>query len=77
MDGRAENPFSEAKALRSRTWSPIATAGLFSACEYFEVIIPKGMFEREKWLSEGNESHYEVSDADVLGRNEDFVDAKP
>ena len=56
MDGRAENPFSEAKALRSRTWSPIATAGLFSVCESFEVIIPKGMFEREKWLSEGNES---------------------
>ena len=55
-EGRSEKPSPLAKACRSRTCSPIATAGRFSVCEYLEVMIPKGMLEREKWLSEGMES---------------------
>lgn len=55
-EGRPEKPSPEAKACRSRTWSPIATAGRFSVCEFLEVMIPKGMLEREKWLSEGMET---------------------
>jgi hypothetical protein len=55
-EGKPENPFSDAKALRSRTWSPIAIAGLFSTWECLLVMIPKGMLAREKGLSAGIES---------------------
>lgn len=53
MLGSSEKPLEVANALRSRTWSPTATAGRFSTWEFFDVIIPKGRLEREKWLSGG------------------------
>lgn len=55
-EGRAEKPFPAANAFRSRTWSPIATAGLFSFGEPLLVIIPNGILATEKWLSAGIDS---------------------
>jgi hypothetical protein len=56
-EGRPLKPFDLEKALRSRTWSPIAMAGRFSDGLFLEVMIPKGMLEREKWLFWGIDSH--------------------
>jgi hypothetical protein len=47
MEGRPEKPPATAKTDRSRTWSPIAIAGLGEL--FSEVLmIPNGIFEREK-----------------------------
>lgn len=56
MEGRGSKPEPWENACRSRTWSPIAMAGRCFSLELREVMMPKGMLEREKWLSAGMES---------------------
>ena len=56
-EGRPLKPLDLEKALRSRTWSPIAIAALFSEGLFLEGMMPKGMLEREKWLCWGIDSH--------------------
>lgn len=56
-EGRLLKPWPWVKALRSRTWSPIGIAGRFSEGLFLECMMPKGMLEREKWLSLGIDNH--------------------
>lgn len=53
IDGREANPPWRANAFKSKTWSPIATPGRCSTWEFLEVIMPKGMLNKENGWSAG------------------------